>query len=265
LLLDTGRGDLVKPLLAALMMVLWACAAHAVELPRPPCGGTISYPAFAAAGAPPNVAVWSSGDPGANWTPPACTGWAPATGVVVGLAARFQFAGSTEALLARFGAISTLRGIRYWSVTDRAWLTLITEATALDSPDLTQARTDFTAGELAPGHDLYFAHDDNRVSGEIVYRLSVRERTPSRLVVATENVSPMRKLLLTLVDPGGLQSIQFLDRETPTLWRYYALARTEADFTSVFGVAQGSYVNRAAAFYRHLTGVPTDRDPPLAP
>jgi len=113
--------------------------------------------------------------------------------------------------------------------------------------------------------DLYFAHDDNRTSGEVIYRLRVRELTPSRLVVATENISPVRKLMLTLVDPGGLQSIHYLDREAPGIWRYYGLARTAEDLTSLLGVPEGSYVNRAVALYRHLIGIPTDRDPPLAP
>jgi hypothetical protein len=255
----------VTPYLGAAMLLLCGAAAQAAEGPRPPCGGAAPRPDYAAAGAPPNVEVWSGGDPGADWIPPACTGWAPASGVLVALAARFQFAGSAQELLARFGAVSSLSGIRYWSVTDQAWRTLITHATALDSPDLARARPDVTAAELAKARELYFAHDDNRTSGEIVYRLRVRELTPSRLVVTTENVSPVRKLLLTLVDPGGLQSIQLLDRETPTLWRYYGLARTAEDFTALLGVTEGSYVNRAAAFYRHLIGIPTDRDPPLAP
>jgi hypothetical protein len=53
------------------------------------------------------------------WTPPSCTGWtAKGAGVLVALAARFSYGGSADALLARFAAISTLKGLRRWSVTE---------------------------------------------------------------------------------------------------------------------------------------------------
>ena len=108
-------------------------------------------------------------------------------------------------------------------------------------------------------------HDDNRTSGEVIYRLAVPELSLNRFVVTTENVSPVRKLMLTLAEPGGLQSVHFLERKTPNVWRYYVLARTAEDFTSLLGVTDRSYVNRAVALYRHFIGIPTDRDPPLAP
>jgi hypothetical protein len=38
--------------------------------------------------------------------------------VLVALAARFSYGGSADALLARFAAISTLKGLRRWSVTE---------------------------------------------------------------------------------------------------------------------------------------------------
>ena len=118
------------------------------------------------------------------------------------LAGQFRFDGNGEGLLARFGAISTLQGIHYWSVSDHQWRTLITHASALDSPDLTRQRADFTTAEMKRGRKFYFAHDDNRTSGEVIYRLRVQELTLDRLVVTTENVSPVRKLMLRLAEPG---------------------------------------------------------------
>ena len=121
------------------------------------------------------------------------------------------------------------------------------------------------SGSGAGFRKLYFAHDDNRTSGEVIYRLRVQELTLDRLVVTTENVSPVRKLMLRLAEPGGLQSVHFLERKTPHVWRYYVLARTAEDFTFLLGVTDRSYVNRAVALYRHFIGIPTDRDLPLAP
>ena len=112
---------------------------------------------------------------------------------------------------------------------------------------------------------LYFAHDDNRTSDEVIYRLRVSELRQNRLVVMIENVSPVRKLTLTLAEPGGLQSVHFLERKTPNVWRYYVLGRAAEDLPPLLGVTDSSYVNRAVALYRHFIGIPTDRDPPLAP
>jgi hypothetical protein len=75
----------------------------------------------------------------------------------VALAGRFSYRGGADGLLARFGAISASAGIQYWSVTEGGWRTLITHATALDGPDVTHPRADFTLAEMRSGHNLYFA------------------------------------------------------------------------------------------------------------
>ena len=158
------------------------------------------------------------------------------------LAGKFRFEGSADDLLTRMGAVSALRGIRYWSVSDNGWRTLIEHASALEGPDLSRRRPDFVAAELKKGRIVYFAHDDNRTAGEIIYRLEIRELASDRLVVATENVSPVRQFMLTLVDSGGLQTLHFLNRDSPGVWRYYVLARTSEDLSSLLGVSQRSYV-----------------------
>ena len=251
-----------KKLLLSAIALICATAAFAVEVPRPPCATPSPYPDFPEQGAPPNVEVWHSNG---TWKPPACTGWTTESGVLVALAGRFRFEGSADDLLVRFGAISTLRGMRYWSVSDRDWRTLITQATALDGPDLTRPRADFTFAEMKAGNDLYFAHDETRTSGEVIYRLQVREFTRNQLVIATENVSSVTKLFVTLVKPGGLQSMHFLERQAPDTWTYYGFAKTSEDLTPLLAAPDASYVNRAVALYRHLIGIPTDRDSPLAP
>ena len=255
----------MKQVIVALILLVCGPRAHAAEAPQPPCRSSSAYPPFAEPGASPNIRLWTSEDLRNRWLPPVCTGWAPAAGLLVALAGQFQFEGSGEGLLARFGAISTLQGILYWSVSDHRWRTLITHARALNGPDLSLQRPDFTPAEMKRARGLYFAHDDNRTSAEVIYRLGVLELTPNRLVLTTENVSPVRKFMLTLAEPGGLQSVHFLERKTPNVWHYYVLARTAEDFTSLLGVTDRSYVNRAVALYRHFIGVPTDRDPPLAP
>ena len=122
----------MKSLSVVGLLLGFVVTANAGEAPRLPCDGSSVKPSFGPLGSPPNVRVWASGALGDNWRPPACTGWAPAAGTLVALAGKFRFEGSADDLLTRMGAISALRGIRYWSVSDNAWRTLIEHASALD-------------------------------------------------------------------------------------------------------------------------------------
>ncbi len=178
-----------------------ANAAIAGSGPRPPCGDGPPFPSYAAPGHAPNYHVWSN----AGWEPPACTGWSPKDGVMVAVASQFRYPGSTEGLLLRFGAISTLTGLRYWSVTENDWRTLIIHAAALDRADLTRPRADFSVSEMAAKADVYFSETDNRLGEPIIYRMRA-VRSEYRLIINTENVTSVQKLMLTLVDPGDLES-----------------------------------------------------------
>ncbi len=131
------------------------------------------------------------------------------------VAGRFAYRGSAGDLLERFGAISALAGLRYWSVTEGGWRTLITHATALEGPDARRPRPDFTVAEMRSGADLYFAEADNRASGDIVYRMQLESFAPSGFVVAIENASPVERFYLTLFAPAALQSVHFLERTGP--------------------------------------------------
>lgn len=236
------------------------CLAAADEGPQPPCSDLAPVPAYAAPGAAPSIRVWTSTDLGAPWTPPACTGWtAKSDGVLVAVAGRFAYRGSADDLLKRFGAISALTGLRYWSVTEAGWRPLITHATALEEPDATRPRADFTAAEMRSTTDLYLAETDNRASGEVVYRMRVRSFEPNSFVVALENVSPVKRFYLTLFEPGALQAVHFLERKGTQAWAYYGLAWAGGSLPSRLALSEASYVNRALALYRHFTGAPAEQ------
>jgi hypothetical protein len=241
-----------------------AGVAAAGERPQPPCADHKPFPDHAAPGAPPNIRVWTSGELGPTWTPPACTGWqVKSDGVLVAVSGQFPFKGSASDLLKRFGAISALAGLRYWSVTEAGWRTLITHATAVEGPEATRPRPDFTVAEMRSGADLYFAETDNRASGEIVYRMRLRRFGPNGFVVAIENASPVSRFYVTLFEPGDLQSVHFLERIGPRAWAYYGLAWAGEHLPSRLAVPKASYVNRALALYRYFTGAPAggDRQP----
>src|SRR4051812_21672935 len=104
------------------------------EKPRPPCG-VEPYPNYPALGAPPSIVLWTEADL-KGWTPPACTAWKGGSATLAaGLAGRFRDASDTNAMLARIGAISSLRSVSYWSITDKRWNTLFTRASALEGAD----------------------------------------------------------------------------------------------------------------------------------
>jgi hypothetical protein len=116
-------------------------------------------------------------------------------------------------------------------VTDNTWRVLITDAAAL-CPDTHRRRADFTAAELKGGSDVFFVQDDSRSSGSVVYRLRTLEASADRL-----------------------------ERRPPGLWFFYGLSSTGAQASALATVSEASYVNRAAALYSHLTGVPEVRLP----
>jgi hypothetical protein len=244
----------VRVLLAITLAFALAGGAAAGQDPVPPCVGANPYPDFAPVDAPPAVQVISRNDLAA-WKPAPCIGWeAKDDGVLVALAGSFHFNRTTDELLKRFGAISSLKNLQYWSVTDGGWQTLITSASALDSPDGGHSRGDFTLAVMKSGKDLYFAQQDNRTSEEVVYRMKVSDLSADGFTVAVENVTPVRSFMLTLFDPGDLQSVHFVKRESPGVFRFYGLAFAGESLASSLALPEASYVNRALALYGHLSG-----------
>ena len=201
---------------------------------------------------------------GRDWVPPACTGWPePGFTTLVATAARFRNSSGSESLLGHIGSISGLAGMRYWSTTRKSWHTLIPNAYAVSGPSGDQRRKDFSPDEMAEGATLYFHQEDN-LSGKAVYVMHILRASPDRLVFSTENITIMRYLMITLFQPGQIQSIYFLDRESPDVWRYYCLARTGKKANSLTAGHEASSINRAVAFYRYLAGIPMEKEPPGA-
>lgn len=229
--------------------------------PQPPCGAEANPP-YPDLQHSPAIKVWDRSSLGRDWIPPACLGWsAPGFTTLISTVARFH-ATSVEGLLQRIGGISGLAGVRYWSTTHQSWRTLIVSAAALSGP-AGGARPDFSAAELAPGSFQYFQQSDS-LSGKATYKMQMVSVTPDRLIFETENTTGLRYMLLPLFPPHELQAIYFLERESPDTWRYYSIARTGKDASSLAAGHDASAVNRAVAFFRYFTGIPTDQEPPAA-
>jgi hypothetical protein len=249
---SSGMLITFRALFSIVVLLTGLGTAFARSNPQPPCGNAEPIPQYSKPGATPNFNVSRENDPGDRWTPPSCLGWTQKQGILVAIAGEFHYRGNAEGLLSRFGAVSTLAGLQYWSVRESGWRTLITNAGALDGPDPNRPRGDFSLDEMKSGANLYFTETDNRTALPIVYRMHV-EATPSNLAISIENVTPVRQFLFTLLGPADLQSKHFFARTGATTWTYYGLARTGAS-SSLLEVNEESYVNRALALYSHFTG-----------
>lgn len=231
--------------------------------PRLPCG-VAPVPAYAEPGTAPTVRAWT-GETARAWRPPTCTGWtAGDADMLVALAGSFRFEGEIDGLLARVGAISAQKGIRYWSTTEKRWQALVTDAVALSGPDVASRRPDFTPAELTTGRNVHFAQSDNRSAGRTVYRERVLVAGPDQFVVTSENVTPVKKMMVTLFEPGGVRTFYQIVRRGPGVWNFYSLTRTRMASSLLPTGGEASYINRAAAFFRHVAGIPTDQEPPAA-
>lgn len=265
-------GALIAPICLAtaaatpVVTPLAAPVANEASLPQPPCAVRPPSPAYPAVDQPPNVSVWLEGDELSAWSPPPCTGWsAKRASLLLGIAARFHHAGEVDAFVARWAATSAFRSIEYWSASRQRWRNLFDEAYALSGPDPAARRTDFDPTELQVGRELFLLQDENGPIGEVVQRLTVRERASDRLVLEIENVSPGRLLMLSLIAAGDAQILIFLERHDAGSWNYYSLVRLSKVATVIDPARARSYVNRAVGLFRHIAGLPTDREPPLAP
>jgi hypothetical protein len=229
--------------------------APAQERPRTPCEGSppLAYPE---PGVAPAVAVWSDND---AWRPPACSGWTvPGFRLLTAVAASFRSEDGIDRLLTRFGAISTLTGVRFWSASDRSWKPLMEAAAALNGPGASPARPDFSPLEMKSGEALYFVQGGGRI-GDVVNRVRVREARPDRLVIEAENVTPIRFSVIRLFGAGELQTLYVLERQAPGVWTYYSLTRVGRGASSLVSSHVDSFVSRAVALYLHFAGLPPER------
>jgi hypothetical protein len=232
--------------------------------PQPPCEGR-PVPNYGTVDGVPLTEAWQDGDLKRDgWRPPACLGWQGDSRLVAALATRFHSPASLDDLAARLAGASHHPTIRFWAVTRQEWRPLVLDAWALDGPDGKLRSPDPAAAALVPGRSFYYA-EQPELGGRTVYRLRVLDRTPDNLVVATENVTPIRVAIVTLFQPGALQVVSFLHREQSDTWDLYMITRAAEASSSVVAGYRSAYLNRLEAMHRFLANVPTDRDPPIAP
>jgi hypothetical protein len=141
--------------------------------------------------------------------------------------------------------------MRYWSVTDRRFEVLITDAFAVDGPNPGARRADFTPAEMQVGRELFFVEQDNRSSLPVLYRMKIVEHDAGHLIVDFVNVARVSKLFLTIFDPGDLRTTLFVSARGGDLWQCYALSASNPRVFSALLANDKSLTNRLLAFYAH--------------
>jgi hypothetical protein len=232
--------------------------------PQPPCASQ-AVPGFGTVDGPPTIGLWDHRALQRDgWQPPACLGWQGDSRLVTALAARFRSPMSLDALTERLAAVSHHPSIRFWAVTLQEWRPLVTDAWALERPDAAVRWHDPTSAELVPGRELYYAQQPE-LGSRTIWRMRVLERSADRVVLTAENVSPIRLAVVTIFEPGALQIGSVLQRDGEGTWDLYEITRAGSNSSSFVAGYGSSYLNRLEAMRRYLAGLPTDRDPPVAP
>jgi hypothetical protein len=203
---------------------------------------------------PPNLATDTVAKLPADFALPPCVGWdLQRFSSFAGAVGAFRSSGMNE-LLSRLGAISSFKGMRYWSVTDGRLEPLVTDAFAVEGAGFKDRRSDFTATEMQVGQDFHFVEHDNRSSGVVLYRMRIVERSPGQVVVDISNASKVGLFLLTLFEPGDLRTTLFFSDNADGTWTCYAfLALHPTTFAGLLDNHK-SHVNRLIALYGHVTG-----------
>ena len=252
----------------ALLLALAPMAVHAQQSAAfrgfalsPPCEGT-PQPAYAHPGGAPAIASWTESD-NAAWQASPCLRWtADRTRLVTALSASLH-ADSLDELLARYGALSRYRSIRFWSIMHQAWENFVTAAGFTDGPDARFTYPDLVPDDFQTGKEFYYYEIDR--AGRTLHQMTVRHRSDSKAEITTENLTAVRFGIFTIFEPHALKTATFIERQATGEWGYY----------QTIGVGQGSdfiavrstspYINRLIAFYRYMAGIPTDSLPPVAP
>jgi hypothetical protein len=228
---------------------------------EPVCSAADIHPAFPPVNATPAVEVADAN----NAAPPSgatCFADSNKGATWITVSSAIQTALSPEAIIQRFGAISALQTVQYWSTTDQAWRPLVSAAFAVNATDANQPRADYGSAELV-GSPRFYRVTDTRTYDPVNYSLEIHPAPHGQILAETTNIDPIKKWGITLYRRDGLHTLYFLNERSPGVWSYYSITRV-VPATFLARGHEKSYVNRAIALYRHYLRLPTTADPPAA-
>jgi hypothetical protein len=224
------------------------------------CGST-PHPAYPAHDKPALVHSWLRGGH-QDGALPDCNGLRNReVELLVRVTARLTSTQDAAAMLARLGAVSSLKGMAYWSYTEKKRQMLVRESFAVDQPGSMKPRADFTTAELRSGSVLYFAQSDNRAATLVPYSLQLLSAGPERLVLRVENVGDLRYMGFKVIGAHDMQWVMALEPLGNGHWGYRSLLGL--CHLGLGGAEQHRLSNlaRSVAMFDHLAGRQTDIEP----
>lgn len=222
--------------------------------------GHAPWPSFPGPEQPPAVQTWLAGTapPGSG---PDCSGLGMSQPeLLVRLTGSSHRHSDLTDELRRFGAVSRLEGLAYWSFTDRQQQVLIAQAHAVSDAAAGQARAEFSLDELRSGKPLYFVHDDNRTHKLVTYSMRLQHSAADSFTLHFENTGEVSMMGLTLLAPQELQWLVSVQRLGAGLWGYRSLLGLRRLRMGRAGQHRLSNLSRALAMFDLWAGRQTDAE-----
>jgi len=247
-------------------LAAWAAAglpggARAWGDPAPPLCGQAPPPAWPAADQPALVQTWLQGGR-LDGPAPDCSGLRSREfELLVRLTASYQAPGELADQLARFGEVSHLKGLTYWSFTDRKRQVLVRESYAVDKPATMAQRADYTLAELRSGRELYYAHGDNRSSALVPYGMQLLQLGDNGFQLRIENVGEVRFMGFTVVGVREMQWVLQVERLGNGRWGYRSLMGLQRLRLGPADKHRQSNLARCVAIFDLIAGRQTDIEP----
>ena len=178
--------------------------------------------------------------------------------LLVRVTARFASPLDAAAMVGRLGAVSSLKGMDYWSYSEKKRQLLIRESFAVDLPGSMKPRADFGVAELRSGAVLFFAQSDNRAATLVPYSLQLLSAGHERLVLRVENIGDLRYMGLKVVAAHEMQWVMALEPLATGHWGYRSLLGIGR--LGLGGAEQHRLSNlaRSVALFDHLARCQTD-------
>ncbi len=211
----------------------------------------------------PEIAVWYGDTVRLGGAVPDCLDWpVEELNAAIETNGRFVEPGGWDAVLARIGAVSAQKEIRYWSWSRSRWRELLADSAALSAPDPAAMRADFLPAELEPGRTLYLRQRPNGAEHDAVLRMEVVERSSDRLVIDVENANGVPVNFLLRVQPAQTRLAIIIEAEPDNHFRYRSLMGLDLELGPFLrGLAGDSLRHRSVAIFRYIAGIPTDQEP----
>ncbi|MDR0376322.1 MAG: hypothetical protein LBH70_00850 [Spirochaetaceae bacterium] len=170
-----------------------------------------------------------------------------------GAAADDWTAAERNALYNGMTAMSTLAGLRYYSVSEKGEDILYESSVVIDGPEAGNPQPDPAFGRTPPSAFTLYARQKDKKFGENIYRYDYQDRS-NAIIMIQQNLTDMNSGPIRLIAKNKLRTIlAVIDTEEHLL--FYAISLIKApSFPGMKRRIGDSFTNRTAAVIEWLSG-----------